>query len=351
MVSKAKNVSTKQIAKTVKAGKLPAKGAVKKVAVKQKPSKSSGSKSTAPENQPDAGESKKKAVPEKSETKVQEPVVVLKETVEADKSANSAVAEPTEGTMTEASKAETASSTQKPKTPADMLAAAGAVAKEKVEETTAKAVNEPSTSTVSENRPDAENSKPKESETRVQEPVVVLKDTAEVVETANVPVFEPKHQAELDKADVEAKDAEAAEPMELEETGVEVAEPVEVRSCAEGKGENRTTTEAVPENSADKPSDNEPPIRTVEALPTENTVKALPHVQQSTLSEPESTARGPETETEASQMQEQAAGNPTETAVEAQLSDGGVETKTMQEGMLDTLSGWQSVLKCRMCCF
>ncbi|XP_070711288.1 uncharacterized protein [Pempheris klunzingeri] len=117
----------------------------------------------------------------------------------------------------------------------------------------------------------------------------------------------------LDKADV-------GEPMELDEAGVPVTEPMEVGSCAEGKGEKTPTTiEAAPENSADKPSESEPPTSTVETRPTETseTVKALPRVQQSTLSEPESTAQGPETKPEASQTQQQAAGSPAEAAVEA----------------------------------
>ncbi|XP_070786278.1 uncharacterized protein znf638 [Enoplosus armatus] len=223
LVSKAKNVSTKQIVKTVKtvkAGKLPAKGAVKKAVAKQK-----RSVSVAPGNRPNAGHSKQKPIPEKSETSVQQAVAVLKETAE---------------------------------------------------------------------------------ET--------------VVETANVTVFEPKHQEKLDKADVEAKDAG---PMELGEMGVEVAEPMEVGGCAE----------AVPVNT-DKSSESQPPSSTFETLPTETSVKALLHIQQRFLTEPESTAQGPETKTEASQMQQQAAGSSTEAAVEAKLPGGGLETKTVQKALI-----------------
>ncbi|XP_034713234.1 uncharacterized protein LOC117935205 [Etheostoma cragini] len=179
-------------------------------------------------------------------------------------------------------------------------------------------------STTPENQLDVENSKPKESETKVQEDV--LKDTADV-EKANVPVFEPKHQAELGKASA----AEDAEPMEIGEIAVEVAEPMEVASCAKNQGEKTTTTEAVPttseaapENVLSSSSENQPPNSTVETLPTETD---LPHVQQSTLSEPESTARGPETKTEASHLQQQAAGSLTEVAEEAKLPDKRVKTK------------------------
>ncbi|KAE8279315.1 hypothetical protein D5F01_LYC22901 [Larimichthys crocea] len=185
-----------------------------------------------------------------------------------------------------ASKAEMDSTAQKSKTSVDKLAAAGAVAKEKVDETAAKAGSVPSKSTTSENRPDVETSKPKESETKVKEAVVVPKDTAKVVKQANVTEIEPKHQTKLDKANRaeddeqmqlgetvenfkpkesetkvqeavvvpkdsanvteiepkhqakldEANQAEDFEPMQLGETGV--AEAIEVGSCADDKGQN-----------------------------------------------------------------------------------------------------------------
>ncbi|XP_073331666.1 uncharacterized protein [Pagrus major] len=380
LVSKAKTISTKHITNTLKTGKLPVKGAVKKAVVKQKTS--SVSKSTAPENLPDAGHSKQKPVPEKSGTSVKESVVVPKKTAKGEVPANKTVAQPTKGkdNVTEAkvraSKAEKASTTQKPKTPAD------GVVKENVEETATKAVSVPSRSTAQENEPNVEKSKPKESETEVQEAVVVPKDTAEgeksakktvtqptkgkdnategkvkaskaetasttqkpkttadklaaaggvvkenveetatkavsvpskspapesqpdvesskpkedvVVpkDTANVTVFEPEHRAKLDKAN------DAEEPMQLGETGVEETEPMEVESCGEGKGE--------------KPSESQPTSSAVETQPSEHSVK-------------ESSAQGLETKTEASQMQQQAAGSP---AVEAKPPGEGVQTKT-----------------------
>uniref|UniRef100_A0A8C9WYX2 Matrin-type domain-containing protein n=1 Tax=Sander lucioperca TaxID=283035 RepID=A0A8C9WYX2_SANLU len=231
-------------------------------------------------------------------------------------------------------------------------------------------------STTPENQLDVENSKPKESETKVQEDVT--KDTADV-EKANVPVFEPKHQAELGKAN----DAEDAEPMEIGEIRVEVAEPMEVASCAEGQGEKPTTTEAVPAtteavpattevvpataevvpatseavpatteavpataeapgNLPDNSSENQPPNSTVETLPTET---VLPHVQQSTLSEPESTAQGPETKTEATHLQQQAAGSLTEVTVEAKLPDERVETTLCSSAFVRTRSEHQGKKK------
>ncbi|XP_031706966.1 uncharacterized protein LOC116385549 isoform X1 [Anarrhichthys ocellatus] len=164
-----------------------------------------------------------------------------------------------------------------------------------------------SKSTTPENQPDVEKSKPKESETKVQE--AVAKDPAKVVEK------------ELD----DANDAKVAEPMEIGEMGVEVVEPMEVGSCAKEE-EKPTNTEAAPESSADKASESQPSKSTVDTRPTETSVTAVPHLQQSTLSEPESTAQGPKTKTEASHMTEQAAGSSTEATVEEELPRGGTET-------------------------
>ncbi|XP_036967632.1 uncharacterized protein LOC119026983 isoform X2 [Acanthopagrus latus] len=328
LVSKAKTISTK-LTNTLKTGKLPVKGAAKKVVVKQKTS--SVSKSTGPKSQPVAGHSKQKPVPEKSGTSVKESVAVPKETAEGDKPANKTVTQPSKGKVTEAK----ASTTQKPRSPADKLAAAEGVVKEKLEETATKTkvsetkvreavvepkdtakmtvtqptkvkdsvtegkvkvskaetasttpetqttaggvvkekVKETSTKAASapESRPDLESSKPKESETKVRGDVVVPKDTE------NVTVLEPEHQAKLDKA----SDAKDAEPVQPGKTGGEAAEPMEVESA-------------------------------VETQPSERSVK-------------ESSEQGLETKTDASQMQQQAGGSP---AVEAKLPGGGVQTKT-----------------------
>lgn len=75
LASKAKNVSAKQTAKTVKAGKVPLKGTLRKVKQKM----TLGFKSTAPKNQPDA---------EQHDPSNKEHVEVAKETDEDDKSTN-----------------------------------------------------------------------------------------------------------------------------------------------------------------------------------------------------------------------------------------------------------------------
>lgn len=364
LVSRAKSVSTRQIAKTVK-GTVAEKGAVKKVLVKKN--------FVAPKNPPDVGDSKRKNAPENSETNVKETVVVPKEKAMVDKSANTSVAESSKGTNViieenvSASKAETVSAMQKPKTPPGKLAAAGAVTKEKVEEMATKTESMPSKSTASENHHDVQTTKLEEFETKIQESAMVPKHPAEVVETANVTVSEPEHQTELAKVDVED-----AEPMELGETGLEVAEPMEVDSCTEGNGEKPTTTEAVPEISATKSNEIQPLTSTVETqpdvspkpptIPTQSTdttfkssgdtstqtpqtaikgpetsVTAPPQAQQNTLPETESTGQDSETKTDTSHMKQQVAGNPVQADVEMKLTDGGVETKTMQKGMLDTI--------------
>ncbi|XP_071315891.1 platelet binding protein GspB-like isoform X2 [Trachinotus anak] len=290
-----------------------------------------------------------------------------KETAKVKKSANLTADEPTKRSKIDtetkvlAPKEEITSNSQKPKTLEDNLIAVGAMIQEKVEETAAKAINMPSKSMASANRPKVENSKCK-LETKVQESVVVLEDTAKVVETGNAPVSELTHQADLVKDDVGVKEAKDPEPMELGETGVEVAEPMEVESCVEVKGEQLTNAEAVPDKSSESQSPTsidetrpdlsppKPPIvpsQTTEAVPKpsgadtqspqtiikapETSVKASSQVQQSTLPEPESTAQGLETKTDTTQMQQQAASNTDEAALETDLTVEGVARKTMQK--------------------
>ncbi|KAK9524971.1 hypothetical protein VZT92_017327 [Zoarces viviparus] len=197
-----------------------------------------------------------------------------------------------------------------------------------------------SESTTPVNQPGVEKSNPKESETKVQEDVA--KDPAKVVEKVlekeldeanDAKVAEPmdaKVAEPMDAKVAEPMDAKVAEPMEIGEMGVEVVESMEVRSCAKEE-EKPTTTEAAPESSADKASESQPSKSTVDRGPTETSVTAVQHLQQSTLSEPESTAQGPETKTEASHMTEQAAGSSTEATVEEELPGGGAETETMEK--------------------
>lgn len=316
--------------------------------------------------------SKAKNVTTEQMVKMEKSMVQLKETAKVDKSENIIVAEPTNGSeigtesKVSASKSETTSTSQIPKTPVDSLSAAGAMMEEKGEETAAKAINLPSVSMASENCPDVETFKAKELETKIQEPVVVLEDIARVVETGNAKVSDLKRQAELGKVDVEAKEAEDAEPMELGETGVSQApEPMEFESCVEDKGEKLTDTVAVSDQSSEsqpptsiddtrpdlsppKPAPVQPQTEAVPKRSDNNTqspqtsiktpetsVKSPSQVQQSTLREPQSTAPRLETKIDTSQVQRQAASSSTEAALEAKLTVEKGEKKTTQKGMLD----------------
>ncbi|XP_059210782.1 uncharacterized protein LOC131989550 isoform X2 [Centropristis striata] len=188
------------------------------------------------------------------------------------------------------------------------LYAKEAVRKDKVKQKTSSV----SKSKAPEKQPDVKKAKPKESETKVKK--VVPKDAAKVVEKTHVTVVETK--AILDKpAD--------AEPMEIGEMGVEVSEPMGLGGCAEDQEQKPTTTET--ENSAEKSSESQPTNSTVETQPTETSAKDLLHIQQSTLSEPESTAQAAETKTEA------------EDVLEAKLSGGEVETGTIQKDPVNAM--------------
>lgn len=242
------------------------------------------------------------------------------------------------------------------KTLADNLAPAGDGTKEKPKEATAKDIKVTS-NMASENKTDTDLSKPKDSETKAQESVVVPEDTPNVVDTGNATVSESVQQADLPRVDVEAK----AEPMEVGETRSEVAEPMDVESCAEASREKLRNIEDLPP----KHSESQSPVSTPQTRPdvsqleqptvppqsTEATpkpadtntdspqtaiktpeifVKASFQVQQSTLPEPESTAQGLEAMTDGSQTH---AGSSPEAALEAELTLKELETKTVQKGM------------------
>ncbi|XP_069375148.1 uncharacterized protein [Paralichthys olivaceus] len=143
---------------------------------------------------------------------------------EVDESENLIVAEPTNVSGVKV-KVETASASQEPKIPVNNSAAAGDSTKVKVEEKAAK----PTT--------------------------VTYKSTTSHVETkecdSKVRKSELKQEPEPVRIDAVANDAKEAEPMELVETGLDVAEPMEVESCAEGKEEKLTNVEAVLDKSSE----------------------------------------------------------------------------------------------------
>ncbi|XP_039863060.1 uncharacterized protein LOC120718577 isoform X2 [Simochromis diagramma] len=145
-VSKAKNISAEQKAKTVKTGDK-----AEEAASSLEKSKSKSTKS--PEKQPNTSDLKGKPKPKGSQTGAKEAVVAPKNTANAMK-----VVEPIKGAAVDGepkvltSKGETASTTQKSKT-------AGTLKKEKVD---------PSKSTTSEDKPDVE-TKHKKPETKIHE--------------------------------------------------------------------------------------------------------------------------------------------------------------------------------------
>ncbi|XP_060888038.1 uncharacterized protein LOC132958976 isoform X2 [Labrus mixtus] len=254
VILEAKSVSTQQKAKTLQTGSLSTEGA-------------SGSKSESPGNKPAS---------EKSKTTVTEPGEELKDKPKAP--------EPVKASEV---KVETVSTTQKPKTPVDKLPAGEAATKESVSEIAPKDAKNPTKSTAPDHQSE-DNSKPKESETKLQESLEEPRDTAEDVEKAHEPAVEPESRGKPDNAE------DSDEPMELEVSGGKVSEPVEV------KGEE-TSSEAAPESSADEPGESRPPTGSVETQPTETSVEA---------SSQESVSPEPELETnaeDASHMKQQAA--------------------------------------------
>ena len=181
------------------------------------------------------------------------------ETVEVSKPKSLTVAEPTrvsEIVPEVKVKVETASASQKLETPVDNLAAAGDPTEVKVKE---KASDVTTESPISETRTPL---KSKELDSKVQQAVVVLEDSVKMV-TGNETVPELQHEPEPVTVDAVAQEADGAEPMELGETGVDVAEPMEEESRAEVKEEKLTNVEAV----SDKSTEIQPPTRKDETIP------------------------------------------------------------------------------------
>ncbi|XP_034532499.1 uncharacterized protein LOC117807351 isoform X2 [Notolabrus celidotus] len=187
--SEDRNICTQQITKASNTGTKAAEGEVKTALVEQT---SKASKSESTENQPDAGDSKQKPLPEKSKTAAKESAVELKDKPQA--------TEPAKGTKDLASKADVVSKTQ---TVVDQRPAGATVTQEHVKET--KDMSEPAEVEAQSNEV-----RPKESGTEALESLEV---------TSKETIIEPKNEGKLD----------AEEPMK-----------------------ETTSTEAVPEIPADK---------------------------------------------------------------------------------------------------
>ncbi|XP_053271919.1 uncharacterized protein LOC128430024 isoform X2 [Pleuronectes platessa] len=132
-------------------------------------------------------------------------------------------------------------------------------------------------------------------DSKVQQSVVVLEDSVKV-ETRDETVPELKHEPEPVTVDASAKEAGGAEPMELGETGVDVAEPMEEESCAEVKEEKLTKEEAAPDKSTEsqqttRKDESRPPAvppPDTEADPKETADEASAQVPEPEAAAPES---------------------------------------------------------------
>ncbi|XP_063325592.1 uncharacterized protein LOC134624525 [Pelmatolapia mariae] len=270
-VSKAKNISAEQKAKTVKTGDK-----AEEAASSLEKSKSKSTKS--PEKQPNTSDLKRKPKPKGSQTGAKEAVMAPKNTANVMKAV-----EPIKGAAVDGepkvltSKAEMASTTQKSKT-------AGTVKKEKVD---------PSKSTTSENKPDVE-TKHKKPETEIHESAMGSKGEAR-------------------KASASGRE--------------DHTEPMEVEASAEGKdnqvlpaisSENQLPTSAAetkPNISPPKPSD--PPQKPQTAIKSpEDSLKASEQTEQSSDSAVQE------------ETQQQTAGKSPEISVEAKQTVESVETVT-----------------------
>ncbi|XP_065806439.1 uncharacterized protein [Labrus bergylta] len=273
VILEAKSVSTRQIAKTLQTGSSS--------------TSASGSKSESPGNKPAS---------ERSKTTVTEAGEELKDKPKTPEPAKASEVQ-----------VETVSTTQKPKTPVDKLPAGEAATKESVSEIAPKDEKNPTKSTAPDHQSDGDNSKPKESETKLQASLEEPRDTAEDVEKAHEPVLEPESRGKPNNAE------DSDEPMELGVSGGKVSEPVKVKR-------EETSSEAAPESSADKPGESRPPTSSVETQPTETSVEA---------SSQESVSPEPELETnteEASHLKHQAAGLGISASAEAEESSKAADT-------------------------
>ncbi|KAM9335506.1 uncharacterized protein ABDE67_020491 [Symphorus nematophorus] len=151
LVSKAKNISTKQVAKTVKKGNSPVKGAVKKAVVKPNSSKSSGSKPTGkgPESKTEASQKQQQAAG--SEAAVQkDPVSAVKTKTAAasakdsNKAASKASADSTESAASVTSEPKAAAASKRQKTASTPTSTAASLSKKN--KTSAKSPSKSNTS-------------------------------------------------------------------------------------------------------------------------------------------------------------------------------------------------------------
>ncbi|XP_067379324.1 uncharacterized protein [Channa argus] len=221
-------------------------------------------------------------------------------------------------------------------TPAEVVALAGAGTNQKVKD--ADDLNVLSKPIASENQPEVEPSEPKRLETKAPESVVVPEHIAKVVEMGKATVSESK-------VDIEAEEANDTEPMDLGETGSEVAETMDVDSCGDDKGKTITCIEAVPPDHNESPSISSTdetrldmshpkpttvPPQSRESTPTPSdskSQKSIPIKSSENLVKADQKC-GPEMWTDGSQT---LAGSSAEALLEGRQTVKGLETKTVQK--------------------
>ncbi|CAI5685604.1 uncharacterized protein LOC100710086 isoform X2 [Oreochromis niloticus] len=236
LVSKAKGVSTKQISKTLKQGKVAAKGAVNVVEEKKDASNLKGcNNSKSSGKQQGNAVSKQRPTRKGSESNAKNSVVAPKDTVKVDQLSKKTM-NPIKGTaiVTHAkvlvAQAQTASTIDKPQSQLEQLAATVTSTTLNVEEITVKGTNV--LFKTSEDKPGVETLKPPEMEIKFQQPTVVSEETTEVLETRNATASGTKNQAD-DKVYQKEKEVKHAELLESVYT--KVVEPIEVESFSGSK--------------------------------------------------------------------------------------------------------------------
>jgi len=117
-------------------------------------------------------------------------------------------------------------------------------------------------------------------QTEVQEAALEPEDTVSYVKTSNAAACEMKQQAELYKADVEIKEIEEADQLELWETKTTEEWHMEVDCSSEAKEEISTSVKALPAEPSGSHPPKAPPRR------PRTTIKASTQVPQLTISQP-----------------------------------------------------------------
>ncbi|KAM9425701.1 uncharacterized protein KZ484_012399 [Pholidichthys leucotaenia] len=259
-----------------------------------------------------ADDSKVKSPLKESKTNAKKVVAPPEGTIMVDEFSSPPLVEPLKDTKRDIVENVLTEIRQQPKTEVDGLSERETVIKENVEEAAAKISPAPSESALSENNPDGETFKLQKVDLEVGEPALVLKDSIEVNEESITAATELKHQVELARADVEAKEVK------------------NIESSPDSKREQLTTQKALP----DKSSKSQPLTSSVKATPDISPPKPptdSPHMSKTTLEAPQTLVKASPRSQAGAQMPKQMTGVPAEVAQEANQTAKQVETTTNQE--------------------